>query len=247
METQEHLRVMLLSHLPVGLVTVSAALKGWSDNPDKVAIKTYSLPAREVPYPAITICNPNGYDVGEYIRAVFDNFEFSCESGSDHCEKSRLLRADYPGFSNQSHSGGMVIPLSLCAKDTSNIFQSVSLQVDSILTQLSSFPFEAKQIFWDKKQEDIQDDLGVCTTRLMSLIPYYYLSGISSETLEDETLAVGPTYRRLFGPLIAGFDNHKEWEEIVDVHFGPCPYYDEDGYSIGTVSAPDDCIVRNLR
>ena len=56
---------------------------------------------REVPYPAITICNPNGYDVGEYIRAVFDNFEFSCESGTDGCNKSRLLRADFPGYSSK--------------------------------------------------------------------------------------------------------------------------------------------------
>ena len=55
---------------------------------------------REVPYPAITICNPNGHDVGEYIRAVFDNFEYSCES--DKCEKSRLLRTDFPGFSSES-------------------------------------------------------------------------------------------------------------------------------------------------
>lgn len=85
---------------------VSAALKQWSDNPDTVTIKTFSKPAREVPYPAITICKQNGYNVGEYIRAVFDNFEFSCESGSDECEKSRLLRADFPGFSNAS--GGAV-------------------------------------------------------------------------------------------------------------------------------------------
>ena len=66
-----------------------------------------SLP-RGVPYPAITICNPNGYDAGEYIRAVFDNFEFRCKSGSDQCNKSSLLREDFPGFSNPSHSGGTV-------------------------------------------------------------------------------------------------------------------------------------------
>lgn len=69
--------VVVLIGLLIGLLMVSAALKNWSDNPEKVAIKTFSQPAREVPYPAITICNSNGYDVGEYIRAIFDNFEFS--------------------------------------------------------------------------------------------------------------------------------------------------------------------------
>ena len=39
--------MMPLIYLPVGLVSVSAALKQWSDNPDSVAIKTFSKPARE--------------------------------------------------------------------------------------------------------------------------------------------------------------------------------------------------------
>ena len=100
----------------MGLVTVSSALKNWADNPEKVAIKTFSKPAREVPYPAITICNPNGYDVGQYIRAVFDNFEFSCESGK--CEKSRLLRTDFPGLSSES---GYAVSNILCITSTSHI------------------------------------------------------------------------------------------------------------------------------
>ena len=104
--------VVVLIGLLVGLVIVSGTLKNWSDNPEKVAIKTFSQPAREVPYPAITICNPKGYDVGEYIRAIFDNFEFSCEKGK--CDSSPgSLRADFPGFS--SESGALVnhIPCSL--------------------------------------------------------------------------------------------------------------------------------------
>ena len=44
--------------------------------------------------------NPNGYDVGEYIRAVFDNFEYSCTSNSEECKKSELLRAHFPGWSS---------------------------------------------------------------------------------------------------------------------------------------------------
>ena len=107
--------VVVFIGLLLGLVMVSAALKNWSDNPEKVAIKTFSKPAREVPYPAITICNPKGYDVGEYIRAIFDNFEFSCEKGK--CDSSPgSLRADFPGFS--SESGALVnhIPCSLQKK-----------------------------------------------------------------------------------------------------------------------------------
>ena len=100
----------------MGLVTVSSALKNWADNPGKVAIKTFSKPARGVPYPAITICNPNGYDVGQYIRAVFDNFEFSCERGK--CEKSRLLRTDFPGLSSES---GYAVSNILCITSTSHI------------------------------------------------------------------------------------------------------------------------------
>ena len=35
-----------------------------------VAIDTFSLPATDLNYPAITICNRNRYDVGEYIRSL---------------------------------------------------------------------------------------------------------------------------------------------------------------------------------
>ena len=47
--------MMPLTCLPVGLVSVSAAFKQWSDNPDSVAIKTFSKPARE----AIQSCVPS--------------------------------------------------------------------------------------------------------------------------------------------------------------------------------------------
>ncbi len=30
----------------------------------------------EVDFPALTLCNPNHADTGEYVRAVFNNFEF---------------------------------------------------------------------------------------------------------------------------------------------------------------------------
>ena len=68
-------------------------------NPTSVAIKTFSKPANEVPYPAITICNENGFDVGQYIRAVFDNFQYSCSMGERHdCGETELLRSHFPGY-----------------------------------------------------------------------------------------------------------------------------------------------------
>ena len=59
------------------------------------------MPATDLPYPAITICNKNGYDVGEYLRAVFDNFEYSCKDGD--CEKSSLLRSHFPEYSSHKY------------------------------------------------------------------------------------------------------------------------------------------------
>jgi hypothetical protein len=29
-----------------------------------------------VDFPAVTLCNPNGHDTGEYVRAIFNNFQF---------------------------------------------------------------------------------------------------------------------------------------------------------------------------
>ena len=226
--------MMLLSSLSVGLVLVSAAVKNWADNPEKVAIKTFSKPAKEVPYPAITICNPNSYDVGEYIRAVFDNFEYSCKM--DKCAKSRSLRTDFPGFSDESHSGGMVRQVSLRAKDITIIAQRMSFQVDNILNRLSSFPYEAKQTFWEKKQDTSRrEDLSICMGKMQSLVTHYFTPNGSIGTTES-------IYRHLFGDPIAGKDNNKEWQEIMDVQFGGCPYH----AGIGTNSTPEDCIVSEI-
>jgi hypothetical protein len=30
----------------------------------------------EVDFPAVTFCNPRGHDTGEYVRSIFDNFDF---------------------------------------------------------------------------------------------------------------------------------------------------------------------------
>ena len=52
------------------------ALNQWIEFPTKLVQTTISRPTTNATYPAITICNPNGFDVGEYIRAVYDNFQY---------------------------------------------------------------------------------------------------------------------------------------------------------------------------
>ncbi len=65
-----------------------------------MAIQTFSQPASELPYPAITICRRQKFDTGEYLRAVFDNFQFGCVAGSDKCSESALLRQHYVKYLN---------------------------------------------------------------------------------------------------------------------------------------------------
>ena len=77
-----------------GAVMVNEAVLHWGDNPKAVEITTFSKKATELYHPAITICNPNGYDVGEYLRAVFDNFEYN------DLNSSKLLRSHFPGYAD---------------------------------------------------------------------------------------------------------------------------------------------------
>ena len=69
----------------------------WINHPSSVAIKTFSKPANQVPFPAITVCKEHSYDVGQYLRAVFDNFQYSCAEGLD-CNETELLRSHFPGY-----------------------------------------------------------------------------------------------------------------------------------------------------
>ena len=83
---------------------VSSAIRHWIEVPSKVAITTFSMPATQVHYPAITICNQNGNDVGEYLRAVFDNFQYACTEHSGDCERTQLLRSHFPAYDvNSDH------------------------------------------------------------------------------------------------------------------------------------------------
>ena len=65
----------------------------------EVGIESFTLPVTELPYPAITICKKNGlYDPGEYLRAVFNKFEYAYraeEQGSSgeevHSKKTSVI------------------------------------------------------------------------------------------------------------------------------------------------------------
>ena len=103
-----------------------------------------------------------------------------------------------------------------------------------MLSHLKMFPFEARQTFWAKKEEGWKElTVQQCMNRFTSLLSYYFTGQHGEPIWED------PMYRRLFGPLLAGIDNSKEWEEIVDVHFGGC----RDPLGAGTNSTPEDCVV----
>ena len=86
--------VVVLFFFTSGTVMVNEAVTHWGDNPKSVEITTFSKKATELIHPAITICNPNGYDVGEYLRAVFDNFEYG------NLSESEMLRSHFPGYAD---------------------------------------------------------------------------------------------------------------------------------------------------
>ena len=102
-------RVLWVGIVCIGFATaftlVSSAIQHWIDVPSKVTITTFSMPATEVPYPAITICNKNGKNVGEYLRAVFDNFQYACSEYGGDCEKTKLLRSHFPTYDQGASNG----------------------------------------------------------------------------------------------------------------------------------------------
>ncbi len=59
-----------------------------------VSIETFSLPSSDLPFPAVTICKERKYDAGDYIRAVFNNFDTEVEPLKSHY-KSYLSEHDW--------------------------------------------------------------------------------------------------------------------------------------------------------
>ena len=92
---------------------IKTALEDWNNNPTQTTINALGIPITSLDHPAITICKPNGiYDIGEYLRAVFNNFQFTCKSekDSESCQAVNLLRSQYSAYSdqNQTKPGNLV-------------------------------------------------------------------------------------------------------------------------------------------
>ena len=68
-----------------------------------VSIITFSYPATKLNYPAITVCRKIPYNPDEYTRAVFDNFQLSCNNScmeycDASCEETEGLRQDFEHY-----------------------------------------------------------------------------------------------------------------------------------------------------
>ena len=61
-----------------------------------MGISTFSHPVTNLTYPAITICKENGfYDPGEYVSAIFNQFQYVCQTGNETCDETALLKEQY--------------------------------------------------------------------------------------------------------------------------------------------------------
>ena len=64
-----------------------------------VGILTHSLDVTELNYPSVTICKEKGlYDPGQYLRPIFNQFQFSCRDGDGSLNKTELLREHYQEY-----------------------------------------------------------------------------------------------------------------------------------------------------
>jgi hypothetical protein len=71
---------------------------------------------QDVDFPAVTFCNPQGHDTGEYVRAIFNNFAFLEETQSEiqnTTMKSARLKEIFapflPVYSTKSMSYGLFV------------------------------------------------------------------------------------------------------------------------------------------
>ncbi len=111
--------VVLTGFTCAGLI-VDSAIRDWIENPGDTGIETFTMesnsklslhcqidntlrisflqPITEVDYPALTFCNPDGYDTGEYVRTVFNNFAFKESTDVGANSESQKLRGAFDGY-----------------------------------------------------------------------------------------------------------------------------------------------------
>ena len=79
----------------------------------QVTINSFSVPVTELPFPAITICKSGSGDAGDYVRAIYNNFQFKCNSPAS-CESRKLLGDHFYGYANKEFLQRKVLLLSFC-------------------------------------------------------------------------------------------------------------------------------------
>ena len=114
---------------------IKTALEDWNNNPTQTTINALGIPITSLDHPAITICKPNGiYDIGEYLRAVFNNFQFTCKSekDSESCQAVNLLRSHYTAYSNiQPIKGHLRRIWKLLSDHENSTYKNCSFESDS--------------------------------------------------------------------------------------------------------------------
>ena len=169
-------------------IMVLSLASQWTENPSSVAIKTFSKPANEVPFPAITICNEHGFDVGEYIRAVFDNFQYSCLKctetefekyyntskcseadylGTSDCYKTELLRSHFAAYFDDGEGVSHILNITSFLREILKV--DILFKVQDLVFAISRFPGHNPPQFCD----DDSDDLAHFWKR-NSLYPHYF-------------------------------------------------------------------------
>ncbi len=88
---------------------LKSTAEDWLAHPAQTTINALGTPVTSLDHPAITVCKENGiYDVGEYLRAVYNNFEFHCSGGdvSESCRRISKIRDHHGVYSRLAYLEG---------------------------------------------------------------------------------------------------------------------------------------------
>ncbi len=93
---------VVIACLSCGGTILKSTAQDWFANPTQTTINALGTRVSSMDHPAITVCKENGIlDVGEYLRAVFNNFEYACVG--DSCKEVARIREDYKVFSKTAY------------------------------------------------------------------------------------------------------------------------------------------------
>ena len=104
--------------------------------PTHVRIETFDHPATNLLYPAVTICKKHNYDVAEYLRFIFDNFDASQDLLlQDHFRK--LLKFNLSRVTNMHLLLNLFFILTHLFTNRTHIIM-IEIPGSRILTQMSA-------------------------------------------------------------------------------------------------------------